>query len=300
MDFSEIDLSRAKWISPEAEDPAFPRKDATRTFVPVTLSDSDFDSCPDFGSHAGYLRKHFTCSPGTENDLFLTAHGVCDVYLNGQKVSDELLSPGRSNYYMHQPMRRYDVGSCGNGWYRGSSGQDGTKFLFGKDLSLLLLLYCDGKAVLVSDTDWDASTDGPIRGNDMDQGEIIDATRQVTYLRKGREVRLTKDLIYLSTARPIRRKLHEREFPARAAPLRRGHPAGDPLHRGCRKECLRPFLYGHGLSLRQNPQRLPGDGGKCCLQGTCRIQRHEGNGLLYIVVRGAERPLQELPLVHEE
>lgn len=210
MKFEDIDLNSAKWISPELEDASVPRRDKNRVFSSVTPNDADFETCPDFGRHAGYLRKRFSCTPGKENVLYAAAHGVFELYMNNVKISSEVLSPGPCNAYMHMPLREYDVTTylkdgenelvavLGNGWYRGSCGVDGQKVLYGKDLSLYLQLLVDGRQLLVSDESWEASTDGPIRGNDLEQGEIYDAGREVNYLRRAREVRLTKDLLYLS------------------------------------------------------------------------------------------------------
>lgn len=191
MKFEDIDLNSAKWISPELEDASVPRRDKNRVFSSVTPNDADFETCPDFGRHAGYLRKRFSCTPGKENVLYAAAHGVFELYMNNVKISSEVLSPGPCNAYMHMPLREYDVTTylkdgenelvavLGNGWYRGSCGVDGQKVLYGKDLSLYLQLLVDGRQLLVSDESWEASTDGPIRGNDLEQGEIYDAGREV-------------------------------------------------------------------------------------------------------------------------
>lgn len=224
MTISELNLESAMWISPELEDAVVPRRDPGRSFTSVTANDVDFVTCSDFGRHAGYLRKRFFCTPDVDSTLYVSAHGLYEIYINNKKITDAVLSPGPCNSYMKQPLDSYDVTpflkageneitvALGNGWYRGSCGPDGQKVLFGKDLSLYLQLIAGGRQVLCSDTSWDASTDGPIRGNDLEQGEIYIAGKEPQYLRKAREVRLTKELFYLSDGKKICR--HE-TFPGK-------------------------------------------------------------------------------------
>ena len=65
--------------------------------------------------------------------------------------------------------------ALGDGWYRSTSGVDGDRDLFGKEVAVLFQLEVDGKAVCVSDDDMEATQCGPIRQNDMQQGEVYDA-----------------------------------------------------------------------------------------------------------------------------
>ena len=63
----------------------------------------------------------------------------------------------------------------GDGWWRGSNGNTGTRNVFGTDIALLLQLEIGGKAVLVTDEKWQASQSGMIRMNDLQLGERVDA-----------------------------------------------------------------------------------------------------------------------------
>ncbi len=65
--------------------------------------------------------------------------------------------------------------ALGDGWYRSTSGVDGDRDLFGKEVAVLFQLEVDGKAVCVSDDDMEATQCGPIRQNDLQQGEVYDA-----------------------------------------------------------------------------------------------------------------------------
>ena len=69
--------------------------------------DEDFDGAP-------LLRREFAprrrARSGAESaTLHATAHGVFEAYLNGQPVSDEVLSPGWSSYEWRLRYRSYDV-----------------------------------------------------------------------------------------------------------------------------------------------------------------------------------------------
>ena len=44
-----------------------------------------------------------------------------------------------------------------------------------EDIALLFQLEADGEVVCISDEKWEASQNGPIRENDMQQGEVVDA-----------------------------------------------------------------------------------------------------------------------------
>ncbi len=64
--------------------------------------------------------------------------------------------------------------ALGDGWHRSTSGVDGDRDLFGA-LAVLFQLEVNGEAVCVSDGTMQATQCGPIRQNDMQQGEVYDA-----------------------------------------------------------------------------------------------------------------------------
>ncbi len=136
---------------------------------------------------AGVLKKCFELANTENSRMYITAHGIYRVMINGKEMTDTLLSPGPSEYEKQLPVQTYDISSflctgkntiivtLGDGWYRSTSGVDGDRNLFGSDESLLLQLDIDGRTVVKTDGTWQASTDGPIRMNDLQQGEIYDA-----------------------------------------------------------------------------------------------------------------------------
>ena len=119
--------------------------------------------------------------------LYITAKGLYAAWLNGKRVGDMVLAPGSFTADKHLGAQTYDVTALvrdgenellialGDGWYRSTSGVDGDRDLFGKEVAVLFQLEVDGKAVCVSDDDMEATQCGPIRQNDLQQGEVYDA-----------------------------------------------------------------------------------------------------------------------------
>lgn len=154
----------AKWINPELE-------------------------CdPQVHKPASYLKMNFKVESKGVARLYVTAHGLYEAYINGRRVGDFVLAPGTYDYGKHIAYQTYDVTELllegendvqvilGDGWYRSCSGVDGDRNLYGEDVALYFQLEVDGKPVCISDENWLASQNGPIRENDMQQGEVVDAS----------------------------------------------------------------------------------------------------------------------------
>ncbi len=136
---------------------------------------------------ASYLRRTFTAKKADEARLFVTCHGLYEVYINGERVGDFVLAPGTGDYKKRLTVQCYDVSSfikageneilviIGDGWYRGSVGIDGLTNYYGTDIALLAQLEADGEVILKTDETWEASQKGPVRENDLQQGERYDA-----------------------------------------------------------------------------------------------------------------------------
>lgn len=156
----------AKWINPELECDPLAHKPAS------------------------YLKRSFEAFPGAAARLYITCHGLYEAWLNGRRVGDFVLAPGCSNYEKKLVYQTYDVTDylvngtnelqviLGDGWYRSVSGVDGDRNLYGEDVALFAQLELDGKVICMTDEKWQASQSGPIRENDMQQGEVIDARLQ--------------------------------------------------------------------------------------------------------------------------
>ena len=131
--------------------------------------------------------QNFFTAPKGNAQLYITAKGLYVAWLNGVRVGDMVLAPGSFTGDKHLGAQTYDVTpllhegenelliTLGDGWHRSTSGVDGGRNLFGDTLGVLFQLEVDGKAVCVSDADMRATQRGPIRQNDMQQGEVYDA-----------------------------------------------------------------------------------------------------------------------------
>ncbi len=162
---------------------------------------------------------------------YVTSHGLYELHLNGQRVGDELFTPGWTSYNKRLQYQVYDVTSLlqkgtnaagallGNGWYRGDlMGFAGRRNVYGDRLALLLQIevtYSDGRREIVgSDGSWKAAT-GPILMSEIYHGETYDArlekpgwTRSGFDDRDWKSVKLAdygKDTLVAASAPPVKR-----------------------------------------------------------------------------------------------
>lgn len=124
---------------------------------------------------------------------YITAHGMYEAKINGQKIGDAYLSPGWTSYNKRLQYQVYDVSrmiapqmnciavTLGSGWYRGGIGFTTNRNVYGKDASLLFQLeieYEDGsKERVVSDGTWKCST-AEIVHSEIYDGEVVDFRRE--------------------------------------------------------------------------------------------------------------------------
>ncbi len=129
--------------------------------------------------------------------LYITACGLYEARLNGQKVGEFVMAPGITDYRRRVQYQTYDVVDLlkageneltvqlADGWYRGSCGAWGRKNQYGVQTKLLAQLELTGPggkaAVIGTDESWEWSNDGPIRFADNKDGEIVEAHRQPGY-----------------------------------------------------------------------------------------------------------------------
>ncbi len=136
---------------------------------------------------ASYLKKSFRVNQVSAARLYVTCHGIYNVYINGKHVDGFVMAPGTSQYETMLQYQTYDVSGyletgnnelivvLGNGWWRGTVTYDGIQDGFGTDVALLLQLEVDGKIVCMTDDSWQATQEGPIRFTDNMHGEVYDA-----------------------------------------------------------------------------------------------------------------------------
>src|SRR5581483_8584483 len=140
-----------------------------------------------------YLRKSFSVNkPVRQARLYVTALGLYELRLNGQRVGDHVLAPDWTDYRKRVRYQAYDVtaqlkdGSnaiaalVGNGWYCGHIGNGGFQ-AWGKTPALLAqleIIYADGSAQsIVTDNTWKMHP-SPIRSSDFMLGESYDARQE--------------------------------------------------------------------------------------------------------------------------
>ncbi len=139
------------------------------------------------------FRKEFSSSGKVARArLYITAHGLYEAHINGQRVGEAYFTPGWTSYHHQLQYQVYDVTDLvkqgdntigavlGDGWFRGNLMVAGRN-LYGKTLALLAQLeitYGNGRVEhIVTDDSWKTSLDGPIRMADIYNGETYDARK---------------------------------------------------------------------------------------------------------------------------
>ena len=145
---------------------------------------------------ARHLRKDFeivrTVSRAT---IWCSGLGLSELYVNGKRTDDDVLSPALTEYNKRVFYVTRDVTGfvrrgantlgvlLGNGRFyapRSSVPISTRSYGFPKLLLQLKLEYADGSSeLIVSDESWDLSTEGPIRENNEYDGEVYDARMEL-------------------------------------------------------------------------------------------------------------------------
>jgi len=145
---------------------------------------------------ARWLRKNFTVSRQVSRaTVYFSGLGLSELYLNGQKVGNEVLSPGLTDYNKRVFYITHDVTDflrsgnnavgviLGNGRYYAPRIRKPAKtepFDFPKLLLQLEVEYTDGsQQLIVSDDSWKITNNGPIQANNEYDGEEYDARREM-------------------------------------------------------------------------------------------------------------------------
>ncbi len=174
---------QAQWIGFDT-----PRATAEAAVPPAT---PDAKAKPLLLPPASYLRTKFTANkPIMWATLHVAALGLADIYLNGQRVSDDYFTSGWTDYTKRVYARGYDVTQAvhrganamgaviADGWYSGYVGYRGERDLYGKNPRVrvqLNITYADGSSeVIASGASWKAAT-GPVQEGDILHGETYDA-----------------------------------------------------------------------------------------------------------------------------
>ncbi len=141
---------------------------------------------------APYLRKEFELPEAVQSArLYVTALGLFACTLNGQRVSDDVFTPGWSDYHQRVQYNVYDVTDLlhtganavgailGDGWAVGHVGWgERQQYANAPRLLAQLEITCaDGQThTLITDDSW-RYIFGPLLENDLLMGEAYDARR---------------------------------------------------------------------------------------------------------------------------
>ena len=154
---------------------------------------------------ARYLRKEFSCpSRITRATLHICGLGLYEAYIDGQRISNDVLTPAPTDYRRTVLYNTYDVTPLlqsiaankdstvrhaigvilGNGRFYTMQQNKKTykirNFGYPRLRANLIIETPDGKDLyVVSDTSWRITADGPIRSNNEYDGEIYDARKEL-------------------------------------------------------------------------------------------------------------------------
>ena len=146
---------------------------------------------------ARYLRTTFgvESKPVRQATLYVSGLGMYEAYINGQKIGDDVLAPAPTDYRKTILYNAYDVTNLaeknclavvlGNGRYYTMQQKKKpykiANFGYPKLRLNLIIEYTDGTRKVISSSEkWTINADGAIRSNNEYDGEIYDATKNLT------------------------------------------------------------------------------------------------------------------------
>jgi alpha-L-rhamnosidase len=151
------------------------------------VSPVEADPLPAAGERpASVLRTRFTVTSDARSArVYATAHGLYELFLDGERVGDHELTPGYTSYRSRVQVQTYDVSTLlgagehelravlSDGWYRGKVGFTREHDSYGSRLALLAQVEVDGAVVAATDATW-TSAAGAIVAADLIDGESVD------------------------------------------------------------------------------------------------------------------------------
>lgn len=168
------------------------------------------------------FKKQFNTQNVAKARLYITACGLYEAKINGQRVGDFYLAPGHTDYTKRIQLQTYDVTPLINrgeneitvlladGWYRGSCGAWGRKNQYGSETKLYAQLEITEKSgyksIIGTDEGWQWSNDGSIRFADNKDGEIVNADLTPSY---GNYAKVTEEKITPTASNNVYIKRHE-------------------------------------------------------------------------------------------
>lgn len=151
------------------------------------------------------FKKVFNLNSVKKARLYITACGLYEARINGERVGSFILAPGITDYRKRVQYQTYDVTSLlkkgentievylADGWYRGSVGAWGIRNQYGTvtKINALLDIYNDKdeEVSIITDSSWAWSNDGPIVFADNKDGEIYDANKVPSFSGKAKKAK---------------------------------------------------------------------------------------------------------------
>lgn len=140
-----------------------------------------------------HLRREFSADKVISHArLYITAKGIFEAFINGQRVGNDVLTPGYTPYQKRIETLAYDVTELiqqgqnaigvqlAEGWYAGRFGPERhwhkKLTITPKLLAQLEITFADGsKKIVATDKQWQATQNGPVRTAGLYDGERYDA-----------------------------------------------------------------------------------------------------------------------------
>ncbi len=126
--------------------------------------------------------------------LYASAYGLYEVEINGQKVGNQVFTPGWTSYPTRVQYQTYDITNMlqrgnnaigaylGDGWFRGFIGWGDQRNYYGEQLAFIAQIhvtYTNGQTeTFATNSNWKASK-GPILHSDIYNGEAYDARKEM-------------------------------------------------------------------------------------------------------------------------
>ncbi|WP_405709852.1 MULTISPECIES: family 78 glycoside hydrolase catalytic domain [unclassified Streptomyces] len=179
--FTRADKWRAAWI---AQGPCPVGVMDAPTEGEFALDDHGLSPCP-------LLRRSFTVPAGARGRVHVSARGLYELRLNGERVGDAELAPGWTDYHHRVQYQTYDVSALlregenvlaatvADGWWSGFVGFEPRRAgaHYGSSPQFLAELHLTGpdgrSTVIATDETWHTGT-GAIRHADLLMGECHD------------------------------------------------------------------------------------------------------------------------------
>ena len=175
--------------------------------------------CPsnDLGEVCPVFRKKFICAPGTKVVLSITALGIYSAQLNGNPITEDLFTPGWTNYRTRLQVQTYDLTpflqeenaltvTLAKGWFQGRIAHNHYDAIAESPrlLAALTITKPDGEIINIpTDKNWQWA-ESPIRFSDIYDGEVYDARIVPNQWLSCVEVESPKPMLIPQEGLPIR------------------------------------------------------------------------------------------------